>query len=94
MIKNSLIKILRDSKTKTGLPKKKKKKKKDIKKYFNRSKYKFYKSSIKEIRKNLYNIKNSKNLPESKVKKIGKNIFELEVFLSLKNIMIMAMLNV
>ena len=58
-----LIKILSEPKTKTGLSRKKIR---DIRKNFNKSRYKFSKSKIKEIIKNLYNIKNSKNLSKSK----------------------------
>ena len=37
---------------------------------------------IKDIRKNLYEIENEKNLPESKIKEIGRNLTELEENLS------------
>ena len=70
-IKNMhLIKILSEPKTKTSLSKKKIR---DIRKYFNKSRYKFSKSKIKGIRKNIYDIKNQKNLSELKIKKIAKN---------------------
>ena len=50
-IKNMhLIKILSEPKTKTSLSKKKIR---DIRKYFNKSRYKFSKSKIKGIRKNI-----------------------------------------
>ena len=52
-----LIKILSQPKTKTSLSKKKIR---DIRKYFNKSRYKFSKSKIKGIRKNIYDIKNQK----------------------------------
>ena len=66
---DDLIKILSEPKTKTSLSKKKIR---DIRKDFNKSRYKFSKSKIKKIRKNLYNIKNQKNLFKSKIKRIEK----------------------
>ena len=60
---DDLIKILSKPKTKTSLSKKKKR---DIRKDFNKSRYKCSESEIKDIRKNLYNIKNPENLSESK----------------------------
>ena len=51
---DELIKILTELKTKTSLFKKNIR---DIRKDFNKSRYKFCKSKIKEIRKNLYDIK-------------------------------------
>ena len=62
---NILIKILGEPKPKTNLLKKKIK---EIKKDFNELRYGFPKSKIKEIRRNLYDTKNSKNLSESKTK--------------------------
>ena len=52
-----------------------------IKGNFNKLRDMFLKQKIKEIRKNLYEIKN-KNLSESELKEIEKNIFELEESLS------------
>ena len=49
-----------------------------IKKEFNESRYTFSKSKINEIRRNLYEIKNEKNLFESKIKEIERNLTELE----------------
>ena len=72
---DNLTKILSESKTKTSLSKKKIR---NTRKDFNKSRYKFFKLKIKEIRKNLYNIKDPKNLSNSKVKEIEKNLFELE----------------
>ena len=73
------MKILSQTKTKRSLSKKTiRQNRKD----FNKSRYKFSKSKIKEMRKNLYNIKNPKNLFESKIKEIGKNLFKLEESLS------------
>ena len=70
-IKNMhLIKIISEPKTKTSLSKKKIR---DIRKYLNKSRYKFSKSKIKGIRKNIQDIKNQKNLPELKIKEITKN---------------------
>ena len=47
-----------------------------IRKEFNESRHKFSKS-INEIRKNLYEIESEKNLFESKVKEIERNLTEL-----------------
>ena len=52
-----------------------------IKEDFNKLRDRFLKPKIKEIRKNLYEIKN-KNLSESELKEIEKNLFELEESLS------------
>ena len=51
-------------------------------KEFNESKYRFSKLKIKEIRKNLCEIKNGKNPSESKIKEIEKNLTELEEIFS------------
>ena len=56
--KDDLIKILSEPKTKTSLSKKKIR---DIRKDFNKSRYKFSQPKIKEIR-NFYDLKNPKNL--------------------------------
>ena len=59
---------------------------KKSKKKFNELKDRFSKSKIKEIRKDLYEIENKKNLSTLKIKKIEKNFLELEKNLSkLKN---------
>ena len=50
----------------------------NIRKEFNESRHKFSKSEINEIRKNLYKIESEKNLFESKIKLIEKNLTELE----------------
>ena len=50
----------------------------NIRKEFNESKHKFSKSEINEIRKNLYKIESEKNLFESKIKLIEKNLTELK----------------
>ena len=50
----------------------------NIKKEFNESRYKFSKLKIEEIRKNLYQIENKKNLSESKTKLIERNLSKLE----------------
>ena len=42
----------------------------------------FSKPQIKEIRRNLYDIKSFKNLSKSKIKRIRNNVFELEISLS------------
>ena len=52
--------------------------------------HKFSKSKVNKIRRNLYEIENKKNLSAVKIKKIEKNINELEKNLSKKkSIMIM-----
>ena len=53
-----------------------------IRKEFNESRYTSSKLKMKEIRKNLYIIENEKNLSESKVKEIERNLTELEENLS------------
>ena len=45
-----------------------------IRKEFNESRYKLFKLKIKEIRENLYEIENEKNLSESKIKEIDRNL--------------------
>ena len=52
-----------------------------IKEDFNKLRGRFLKPKIKEIRKKLHEIKN-KNLSESELKEIGKNLLELEESLS------------
>ena len=47
-------------------------------KEFNESMHKFSKSKINEIRRNLYEIENEKNLFAPKIKEIEKNPLELE----------------
>ena len=54
----------------------------NITKKFNESKHKSSKSRINEIRKNLYEIENEKNLFASKIKEIRKNLLELKESLS------------
>ena len=49
---------------------------------FNESRHKFSKSKINEIRKNLYEIENEKNLFASKIKEIERNLTELGEYLS------------
>ena len=53
-----------------------------ITKEFNESRHKFSKSKINEIRRNLYEIENEKNLFTSKIKEIERNPTELEENLS------------
>ena len=53
-----------------------------IRKEFNGSRHTFSKSKINEIRRNLYEIENEKNLFVSKIKEIEKNLTELEGNLS------------
>ena len=49
-----------------------------IRKVFNDSRHKFSKSKINEIKTNLYEIENEKNLFAPKIKEIGINDLELE----------------
>ena len=58
------------------------KKFKKIRKDFNKLRDRFSKSKIKEIRKNLYDIKNPKNLLTQTIKEIEENLFKLEECLS------------
>ena len=51
---------------------------KKIKEDFNKLRYGFFKSKPIEIRKNLYGIKDQKNISKSKIKEIEQNIIELE----------------
>ena len=53
-----------------------------IRKEFNELRLKCSKSKINEIRKNLYEIENEKNLFASKTKEIERNLTELEENLS------------
>ena len=53
-----------------------------IRKELNESRHKFSKSKLNEIRTNLYEIENEKNLFASSIKKIEKNLDELERNLS------------
>ena len=55
---DDLIKILIEPKTKTSLSKKKIR---DIRKDFDKLRYKFSKSKTKDLRRNLYDIKNKKD---------------------------------
>ena len=71
----TIKKILSEPKPKTNLSKKKIK---EIKKDFNKLKYRFSKSKINEFRRGLYNIKKQKNLSALEIKKTEKNLLELE----------------
>ena len=51
---------------------------KKIREDFNKLRNRFLKPKIKEIRKNLYEIENKKNLSKSKIKEIEQNLIELE----------------
>ena len=64
-----LIKTHIEPKPKTNLSKKKKK---EIKKDFNKLKYRFSQSKINEFRRGLYNIKKQKNLSALEIKKTEK----------------------
>ena len=63
-----------------------------IREEFNGSRHKFSKLKIKEIRENLYEIENKKNLSESKIKEIESNL--TEILLKHKSIMIMMILSI
>ena len=78
---HELIKTLSEPRPKISLSKKRIKK---IGEKFNESRDKFSKSKIKEIRRNLYEIKNKNNLFTSKIKETEKNLFELEKPFELK----------
>ena len=67
--KDDLIKILREPRTKSLS-------KKRIKKI--REKFNELRDRLKEIRRNIYDIKNPKNLSASKTKEIERNLLELE----------------
>ena len=54
----------------------------EIRKKFNESRHKFFRSNINKIRRNLYEIENAKNLSASKIKEIEKNLLKLEKNLS------------
>ena len=62
--------------------KKPKAKMEKIRKELNESRYKFSKSKINKIRRNLYEIKNKKNLFALRMEEIEKNLDELERNLS------------
>ena len=49
-----------------------------IRKKFNETRHKFCKSKINEIRRNLFEIENKKNLFAPKIKEIERNLIELE----------------
>ena len=51
---------------------------KNISEYFNKLRDRFLKPKIKEIRRNLYETENKKNLSRSKIKEIEQNLIELE----------------
>ena len=80
--KSDLIKILNEPKTKISLSKKRIK---DIRKDVKKSRYMFSRSKVKQIRKNLHDIKNPKNFSKSKIKEIEQNLIELEKKLSKQN---------
>ena len=78
MSKESLLNALDESESAKSLDNSKIEK---IKEDFNKLGDRFLKPKIIGIRKNLYEIKN-KNLSESELKEIGKNLLELEESLS------------
>ena len=66
----------------------------EIRKEIDKSRYKFSKLTIKEIRENLYKREKENNLSESKIKEIEKNLTELEEnllkFLTIMNMTIVS----
>ena len=76
---NDSIKILSEPKPKISLSINKIK---EIKKDFNKLRYRFSKSKINEYRRSFYNTKNQKNLSTSEIKETEKNLLELEKNLS------------
>ena len=79
---DDLIKILSEPRKKLKLSKKSIK---DIRKDLNKSRHMFSGSKIKQIRKNLYDIKNPRILSWSKINEIEKDLIELEGSLSKLN---------
>ena len=79
---DDLIKILSEPRTKLKLSKKRIK---DIREDFNELKHMFSGLRIKQIRKNLYDIKNPRILSRSKINEIEKDLIELEENLSKLN---------
>ena len=75
MFEDDLIKIFSEPKTKSKLSEKRIK---DTREDINKLRDRFSKPKIKEIRKNLYEIENKKNLSKPKIKKIEQNLIELE----------------
>ena len=67
---DELIKIIRESKPKIE----------EIRKKFNGLRDRFCNTKIKEIRRNLYEIENEKNLFIPKIKEIEKSLFELKKY--------------
>ena len=66
-----------------------------IRKKYNESRHKFSKSKINEIRSNLYETENKKNLLTPKQERFKKNLLALEKnHLSQKSIMSMMILNI
>ena len=72
MSKNDLTKILSEPKTISE------ERIKDIKEDFNKSRDRFLKHKIKEIKRNFYEIENEKNFSKSKIEEIEQNLIELE----------------
>ena len=78
----TIIKILTEPKTKINFSKKRIK---DIRKDFNKSRHMFSGSKIKQIRKNLYDIKDPRILSRSRINEIEKDLIELEESLPKQN---------
>ena len=90
-MENDLITILDEPIPKMNLCRNKLK---GIKKDFNKLRYRLSKLQINKFRRNLYNIKNQKNISPPEIKETEKNLLEFEIiFLVLSSIMIMMTLN-
>ena len=81
-----LIKILSKPKPDIGISKKKIK---EIKKYFDKLRYRFSISEIKKFRKSFYDIKNHRNISTSEIRETEKNL--IKKVLSLKRIVFIVM---
>ena len=84
MSKERLLSVLNESESAKSKKKFDDERLKKIRKDFNELRDKFVKPKIKEIRRNLYEIENKKNLSTSKTKEIEENPNELEIFFKLK----------
>ena len=72
---DDLIKVLSEPKPKISITKKKLK---EIEKDFSELRHEFSKEEIDKFRKGFYNIKNRRNLHTSEIRKVEKNLAELE----------------
>ena len=76
-----MIKALSEPKSKIRINKKKLK---ELRKDFDELKHRFFKTEIKEYRKAFYDIKNYRNISESKIIKINKKFNKLKKSLKFK----------